>query len=228
MEVILLKRLRTIPLFMSLLLIAQLLFPIMGAFAAELQAPSNLRGSERYPGNIALEWDSVPSVASYKVYKIEGQTKTLLTQVTSNKAFVNVTEGTHTFAVASVANGAESPLSNPFTLEIKFPEMLPPANLKASVERFYDITLSWDASAYATYYKIYKLVNGNRELVTTTPSTSLTLTSLPEGNYAYVVTSYSTRFGESSEVSQAAATVVYPEILPPANLTYTIQNGSDV
>ncbi|WP_404330190.1 OmpL47-type beta-barrel domain-containing protein [Mesobacillus maritimus] len=222
------KRTSKFSLFLSILLVVQLLFPIIGAFAAELQAPTNVRGYERYPGNVALEWDAVPSVASYKVYKLDGETKTFLTQVTSNKAFINVQEGTYTFAVSAIANGTESQLSSPFTLEIKFPEMLPPSNLKASVERFYDLTLSWNASEYVSYYKIYKVVNGKRELVTTTPNTNFTLTSLPEGDFLYEVTSYSTRFGESKEASQIEATIVYPEMLPPTNLTYTIQNGSDV
>ncbi|WP_052948819.1 OmpL47-type beta-barrel domain-containing protein [Mesobacillus campisalis] len=222
------KRMGKLPLFLSVLLVAQLLFPFIGVFAADLQAPANLKGYERYPGNVALEWDAVPSVASYKVYKLDGENKTLLTQVSSNKAFVNVQEGTHTFAVSAIANGAESPLSSLFTLEIKFPEMQPPKNLKASIARYYDLTLSWDTADYVSYYKIYKVTNGKRELVLTTPNTNFTFTSLPEGNHLYEVTSYSTRFGESAEASQIGATIVYPEMHPPTNLTYAIQNGSDV
>jgi large repetitive protein len=225
---IFMKQFRQLPLLMSVLLVVQLLFPVIGAFAAELQTPTNLKGTERYPGNVVLEWDAVPTISSYRVYKLDGETKTLMTQVTSNKATLNLSEGTFTFAIASTANGQESQLSNPLTLVIKFPEMQAPNNLRASVQGFTDLLLNWDAASYASYYKIYKVVNGNRELITTTTSTNITLASLPEGEYLYEVTSYSTRFGESQQGSQIGVSIVYPVMQPPTNITYSIQNGNDV
>ncbi len=58
-------------------------------------------------------------------------------------------------------------------------------------------TLSWDASPYATSYKVYQIINGEKVLKNTVTGTSVTYSNMASGEYNYVVHSYSSRFGES-------------------------------
>ncbi|WP_286229842.1 OmpL47-type beta-barrel domain-containing protein [Neobacillus mesonae] len=222
------RKFKSIPIIVSMMLIIQLFFPIIGALAAEVQAPANLKIYERYPGNAVIEWDAVPNSASYKVYRLDGDTKTLATQVTTNKAFISLKEGTYTYAVTAVVSGQESPLSQPASINIVYPEMQAPGNVKASVEKFYNATLSWDSASYVHYYKIYQVIDGVRKLVTTTEMTTQTLNTLPEGHYVYEITSYNSIFGESAQAAHVEFDIVYPEMEAPASLTYTVANGNDV
>jgi large repetitive protein len=217
-----------LPAIISLLLFIQLLLPVMGVYAASLQAPTNVKVYERYPGSVVLEWTTVAYSSAYKVYRINGDTKTLDSQVKSNAAYVNLPEGTYTFAVSAIVSGQESPISSPVSITIMYPDMQAPTNLQASVQSFYDLTLSWDSSAYAHYYKIYQIINGTRKLVTTTDRTSFKFNTLPEGHYVYEISSYNSIFGESDLVARVEADIIYPEVQAPTNLAYKITNGSDV
>ncbi|WP_342429526.1 fibronectin type III domain-containing protein [Neobacillus sp. FSL H8-0543] len=219
---------RTLPIIVSFMLIVQLFFPIIGVLAAEVQAPANLKIYERYPGSAVIEWDAVPYSSGYKVYRMDGDTKTLTSQPTTNKAFITLKEGTYSFAVSSIVNGSESPLSQPVSIEIIYPEMQAPGNIQSKIERFYDVTLSWDTASYVHYYKIYQVVDGVRKLVTTTEKTTHAFATLPEGHYVYEVTAYNSIFGESEQASRVELDIVYPDMEAPANLTYTIANGNDV
>jgi large repetitive protein len=222
------KRIRKLPAIISLLLIIQLLLPVMGVYAASLQAPTNVKVYERYPGSAVVEWDAVPYSSGYKVYRLNGETKTLAAQTTTNKAFITLKEGTYTFAVSAIVSGQESPLSSPVSIEIIYPKMQAPGNIQSKVERFYDLTLTWDSANYVHYYKIYKVVNGVRTLVTTTEKTTHIFNTLPEGHYVYEITSYNSIFGESEQAARVEADIVYPDMEAPANLKYTVANGNDV
>jgi large repetitive protein len=223
-----LRKIRTLPIIVSLLMIVQLFFPIMGVLAAELQAPANLKIYERYPGSAVIEWDAVPYSSGYKVYRLDGETKTLAAQPAANKAFISLKEGTYSFAVASIVNGQESQLSQPVSIEIIYPEMQAPGNIQSKVERFYDVTLNWDTASYVHYYKIYQVVDGVRKLITTTENTTHSFKTLPEGHYVYEVTNYNSIFGESEQAARVEVDIVYPEMIAPANLAYTVANGNDV
>ncbi|MGZ4135426.1 MAG: OmpL47-type beta-barrel domain-containing protein, partial [Tumebacillaceae bacterium] len=48
------------------------------------------------------------------------------------------------------------------------------------------------------------------------------------GDYAYEVHSYSDRYGESSDGSNVALTLVFPTMQAPLNFTQTIANGNDI
>ncbi|MDR7080077.1 uncharacterized protein YjiK [Neobacillus niacini] len=222
------RKIKTLPIIVSFILIVQLFFPIIGVLAAEVQAPANLKIYERYPGSAVIEWDAVPYSSGYKVYRMDGDTKTLTSQPTTNKAFITLKEGTYSFAVSSIVNGSESPLSQPVSIEIIYPEMQAPGNIQSKVERFYDVTLSWDTASYVHYYKIYRVVDGVRNLVTTTEKTTHAFTTLPEGHYVYEVTTYNSIFGESEQASRVEVDVVYPDMAAPAKLSYTVANGNDV
>ncbi|MFS0775123.1 fibronectin type III domain-containing protein [Neobacillus sp. 3P2-tot-E-2] len=222
------KKMRKLSAIISVLLFIQLILPVMGVYAASLQAPTNVKVYERYPGSAVVEWDAVSYSSGYKVYRLDGETKTLVAQPTTNKAFISLKEGTYTFAVSAIVSGQESPLSAPVSIEIIYPEMQAPGNIQSKVERFYDLTLTWDAASYVHYYKVYQVVNGVRKLVTTTEKTTQAFTTLPEGHYVYEITSYNSVFGESEQAARVEADIVYPDMEAPANLKYTVANGNDV
>ncbi|UUZ81303.1 hypothetical protein LJK88_42580 [Paenibacillus sp. P26] len=90
-----------------------------------------------------------------------------------------------------------------------------------------DIRLSWAASTYATGYKVYQIVNGQRVLQKTLTGTSVSFANMPEGAYAYEVNSYSDRFGDSPNASALNFTLTWPTLTPPA-LKGTIVNANNV
>ena len=223
-----LKQFRSFPLFLSILLVAQLLYPVLGVFAADLQVPTNVRYSEVSPGMIKLEWDSVANSKSYRIYKLTGEKKELLSEATSNTAYLNLLEGDYTVAVTSVISNNESTLSEPVTIKIVYPEMQPPKNVTANVVGVYDLKLSWEKADHATQYNIYKISDGTRKLVATTVNTSIDFYTMPEGRHVYEVTSRHTKYGESVQSPQVEVDIVYPEILPPSNTNFAITSGNNI
>lgn len=213
-----------------LFMILQLLVPIYSVFAADVLAPTNVTASQYYPGNITLKWDKMTGAMSYRVYKIIGDQRELAAEVSykyTEATVYGVPEGSSTFAVTSVRNSYESELSNTVTVEVVYPEMQAPVNLRSSVANGNDLTLSWDSAKYATSYKIYKIDNGVKTSIATTKNISYTWTNHPEGNFIYEVTSFNDRFGESEQGVQLEVNVVFPVMQAPAT-TYTIQNGNDI
>ena len=106
--------------------------------------------------------------------------------------------------------------------------MEPPANVIQTIKSASDFTLSWDASPYATSYKVYQIVDGQKVLKSTVSSTTVTYTKMPPGEYTYEVYSYSSRFGESAKGTQQTVTLNGLMMQPPTNLTYSITNGNDI
>ncbi|MDD7796286.1 OmpL47-type beta-barrel domain-containing protein, partial [Clostridium sp. 'White wine YQ'] len=90
-----------------------------------------------------------------------------------------------------------------------------------------DITLKWTASSYATSYKVYQIINGQRVLKQTVTGTSVTFTNMPQGDYSYEVYSYSTRFGESLIGSAINFTLTWPVVSSPT-LTATAFNVNNL
>jgi large repetitive protein len=208
-------------------LVLTLVHPVM-------QAPANLTKSILNGNDIKLSWDASTYATSYKVYqKIDGELKLLSTlpSTTRTLAFTNMPEDDYEYVVHSYSTRfGESPEGSELVFTLVHPIMQAPANLTKSILNGNDIKLSWDASTYATNYKVYQKVDGELELLNTLPSTTrtITYTNMPEGDYEYVVHSYSDRFGESPEGSELVFTLVHPIMQAPANLTKSILNGNDI
>jgi hypothetical protein len=77
--------------------------------------------------------------------------------------------------------------------------MQAPENMTYTIVNGNDISLKWNASSYATGYKVYQIIDGEPVWQKTVTGTATTLTNMPEGEYTYVVHSVSSRFGESKE-----------------------------
>jgi hypothetical protein len=180
--------------------------------------------------DVVLTWGAVTYANSYKVYELVDGQKVLRNSATSlTSTQPNITGGDHTYIVHAVSSRfGESPEGSQVTFTLNIPNMQAPGNFRQSVANGNDITLRWNAATYATAYKLYQLVDGQEVLVKSQTATSITLTNQPEGDYTYVLRSYSDRFGESPEGSKLELTLVWPTMQAPGSFTQSVTNGNDV
>ena len=142
---------------------------------------------------------------------------------------VNVQGGDHTYIVDAVSNRfGESPEGSQVTIKLTTPVMQAPGNFTKSIANSNDITLKWNSVPYATAYKLYRIVDGQKVLVKSQTAVTITFTNQPEDDYNYEVYSYSDRFGESPEGSELAFTLVWPVMQAPSGFTQTVANGNDI
>lgn len=219
---------KNLSLFVLAVLILQLFSPITSALAASIPtAPTNLRSSLDGIDNVILRWDAVTGASVYRVYEIKGEEKVQITQTTNlNRYFPSVAAGTHTYAVTAVNSAGESPLSLSIDVVIKYPEMQPPSGVTSTIFNGNDVSLKWNAVEFANGYKVYEVINGQKELLASVTTVSKTFSNVSEGQHEYLFTSYNDKYGESN-ASSLVVNVVYPEIAAPENLSsyiYDINN----
>lgn len=195
-----------------------------------MQAPTGLTYAITNGNDITLKWTAVPYATSYKIYQvIDGQPILQKTVTTTSAAFTNMPAGDYDYIIDSVSTLlGESPNGAETTFSLVLPTMAAPSSLTYKIKNGNDVVLTWSAAAYANNYKVYELINGQLVLKTTVSSTTATLVNIPEGDHTYVVTSVSTRFGESQDGSQVSFSLVFPVMLAPGNFTYSIANGNDI
>ena len=181
--------------------------------------------------DIVLSWTASSNAQSYNLYQIQadGQKTLIKSQTARTYTIVNAPPGTSTYAV-SAANPVygESPLSAPVEVALVYPTMMAPANFTFSITNVNDVNLKWNAVSYATNYKVYQIIDGQKILKSTITGTTIAYSNQPAGEYVYEVYSYSSRFGESPEGSRLTVTVGAVTMAAPANLTYKLQNVNDV
>jgi hypothetical protein len=203
----------------------ELVYPVM-------QPPATLTNFILKGNDIFLKWDEALYASGYKVYRImDGNAELIATTDKDrlNQYFSNLPEGNYTYAVASFSDRfGESAKSTPLSIDLVHPEMQPPANLKSYILKGNDIFLRWDEASFATGYKVYQVVNGEKTLIATTDRTNQYSVNMPEGDYAYEVASYSDRFGESTATSAIALTLVHPEMQAPESVNALLRNGNDL
>ena len=224
------KTSRKISLFLSVLLLLQILLHVSGVSAASIQAPTNLTINNYYPGNVRLDWNPVPNVSTYHVYKMNDGKKELVRKVTNsrtNTSITNLEEGSYTFAVTSVSSAGESAFSNFAEVDIYYPEFLPPAELSYELKNETSVVLNWESAPYAHYYKVYEVIDGKRILKTNTTALTFTLNNVSEAIHKYEVTAYSSSMGETA----LAASVNVPLIdvtLEAPKLQSSLKNDTDI
>ncbi|WP_139491163.1 OmpL47-type beta-barrel domain-containing protein [Brevibacillus dissolubilis] len=215
---------------LTFVLILQMLMPMGNVFADTLPVPTNLASKNTSPDDITLSWDAITGISVYNVYQLTGTEKKLVSQVAATSMNIrNLKEGSYTYAVASYKAGVESELSSSVTVEIVYPEMKAPTGISYTILRGSDVALKWEASQYANSYNVYEWIDGQPKLITTADtSAARTLSRVKEGTHTYSLTSVNTLYGESDHSEQVTVTVDYPDLAAPANVTYTIVNGSDI
>ncbi|MGG3466031.1 hypothetical protein ABES02_00380 [Neobacillus pocheonensis] len=220
---------KKLSLFVLAALILQLFSPVTSVFAAiTLPAPDNFRYVLDGIDNVILRWNDVNGATAYRIYEIKDQDKVLIIQTTSpNRYLAGVKEGSHTYGVTTVNSTGESQLSSLLTVEIKYPTMQPPNGLSYSVVNGNDVSLTWSATEFATSYKVYEVINGQRQLIATPTKASQYFSTVSEGEHLYEVTSYNTQFGESTS-SSIKVNVIYPETSAPTGIKSYINNVNNV
>jgi hypothetical protein len=195
-----------------------------------LQAPTNLTYSILNGNDINLKWTAAPYATSYKIYQvINGQAVLKQTVTSTSVTFTNMPADNYDYIVDSVSSLlGESPAGAETTFSLVLPTMTAPSNLVYKLQNVNDVVLTWSPVTYAASYKIYELIDNQLVLKTTVTSTTATLTNVAEGDHTYVVTSVSSRFGDSADGSQVSLSVIFPIMQAPTNLTYTIANGNDI
>ncbi|MFK9090565.1 OmpL47-type beta-barrel domain-containing protein [Bacillus salipaludis] len=193
----------------------------------KMQAPGSLTYALSNLNDINLRWAKVEYADKYKLYQyVNGERKLLLTTSALNSIFVNMPEGNYKYELASYSDrfGESSSVAN-VEFDLTHPVIEAPKNLNITVQNGNDLVLRWDPSDYATGYKVYQIINGERKLITNKLVNAHTLLKMPEGHYTFEVIAYSDRFGESKTASTVEYDLKYPELKAPV-LTGTVENES--
>ncbi len=195
----------------------------------EMLAPSDLSYTIANGNDITLKWTASQYATSYNIYQVINGVKQLAKSVTTTSVtFSNMPAGDYQYVVTSMSTAfGESSSGAEIKLSVVFPTMTAPSNLTYKIQNANNVILSWDAVNYANSYKIYEVTNGQKVLKTTANYATASLSNVQPGDHTYEVHSVSSRFGESLEGSQVALNISQ-QMLPPANLEYTIVNGNDI
>ncbi|WBL14497.1 OmpL47-type beta-barrel domain-containing protein [Sutcliffiella sp. NC1] len=196
----------------------------------EMQKPENVTYSINNGNDVVLRWNAAEYATNYVVYQfIDGELALERTVSGAATTFSNMPEGEHKYIVHSNSTRfGESGEGSEVSLTLIHPTMQAPENVTYSINNGNDIVLRWNASSFATNYKVYRVVNEELVLERTVSGTVTSFSNMPEGEYDYVVHSNSTRFGESHEGETISFTLIHPTMQPPGNLTNSISNGNDI
>jgi large repetitive protein len=223
---------KSLSIILTLVLVFQLFVPLNNSLASAFVAtPKNLIANILNVNDISLSWDAVTGSGRvrYKVYSIKDEQKEYIGLAsTPSWSIPKAGQGKYTLAVTALIDGIESELSTPVSFEIIFPDVPSPTDLTARLYNTNDVELKWSAVPNAISYKIYKIVNGNRQLFDSTSTNSKYLYKLTEGEHIFEVSTVSDRFGESINNETIKINVTLPNIIPPSGLTSTLFNGNDI
>ncbi|WP_243449895.1 OmpL47-type beta-barrel domain-containing protein [Neobacillus terrae] len=195
----------------------------------EMKPPANLTKSILNGNDIKLSWNASLYASAYNIYRVEDGNKTFIkTTTATNLTFVNMPEGDYQYEVHSYSpRFGESKDGSILDFSLVFPIMQSPTVFSYSILNGNDIKLSWNSSAYATAYKVYQIINGEKVLQRTVTGTTVTFSNMPEGDYQYEIDSYSDRFGESPVGNTISFSLNWPIVQPPV-LQGTIFNANNV
>ncbi len=196
----------------------------------KLLAPSNFDYRVQNGNDVVLTWAKSDNANRYLVYELINGQKVLVASPTAlTVTLSNVTEGEHTYIIhSSSTRFGDSEEGNEVSLTMVFPTMQAPSNFTHSISNGNDVTLRWNATTFANNYRVYQIVDGQKILRSTITGTQVTFTNMAEGNYQYVVHSFSSRFGESPVASEINFTIAHPTMQAPAGFTQSITGGNDI
>ena len=178
-------------------------------------APSDLTSSVD-DGTVTLSWSAVSGATGYKISR-DGVLISTQTGLTYTET---VTKGqTYTYSVVAYNDYGDS---DPATLSVNVPLVPPstPSNFSASVSGL-SATLSWDAPAKATGYRLYR----DGVLLSDQTDTGYTDAVEPFVSYVYTLIAY------NDDGDSPAATLTVTVVLPPsapANLRMTARTRTTI
>ncbi|MFC0187359.1 OmpL47-type beta-barrel domain-containing protein [Fictibacillus aquaticus] len=196
---------------------------------SEMQPPEILTAAIKNGNDLYLKWNESQYASSYNIYKLVNNERIFLkNSKNTNVTLFNMPEEYYEIEITAVSDRFGESASASYTeLNLIHPDMTAPANVKLDVRMGNDIALTWDESAFADSYNVYQIQDGKRTLIKNIIGLSYTHRNLPEGNYSFEITSFSSRFGESSGTS-VEYDLVHPIMQPPTEATYKILNGNDI
>lgn len=137
---------------------------IVGVPVTEFKAPTNLTANNINNVSVMLNWNGTDGATGYNVYRSEslnGPYEKINTQKVKTEIFVDNISGnteiekTYYYTVTAVYNNEiESKQSNSASVTIY--NVAAPTNLKAEIESFKNVKLSWTASQNANSYNVYR------------------------------------------------------------------------
>ena len=139
------------------------IYPVMGA-------PENLSSYIYDINNTTLSWKEVAFADSYNVYQIvDGARKFMPTTTNTRQYIASLPEGQNVYEVTSYSSRfGEAKEGSKITVTIDYPEMLPPDQIYSYFYNGNDLMLMWSSVKYANNYKVYQIVDGQKELIATT------------------------------------------------------------
>jgi large repetitive protein len=214
---------------LTFILLFQLINPITNVLAVGgYGAPANVKIALYNTNDIYLTWDSVSGAERYRVYRLIGEKKELVSEGINTYWWKQyAAEGIYNLAVTTVKYGIESELSPLVNFEIVYPKIGSPSDLSYSLSNTNDLQLKWSPVFSVKNYNIYQTVGTQKKLVSTTINTTSSFRGLPEGDYLYEVYAVSERFGESKESSKINISIVFPDYKGP-ELTSTLYDINNV
>jgi len=196
----------------------------------DLPSPTNLASTILNGNDVKLTWTAVTGASNYKVYEIIDGQRILKSTITGTTVtYTNQSEGEHNYVVTSFSSLlGESSKAAEITVPLQFPNMAAPSSLTFKIQNGNDVVLTWGAVQYATNYKVYEIIDGQKVLKNTVTTSSATLSNISFGEHIYVVHTVSSRFGESAEGSEVTVNMSEVQMAAPGNATYSIVNGNDI
>jgi large repetitive protein len=202
------KRTKRISLFLSILLVMQMVLQLSSVFAQTLMPPIKVNYAIKDQKNVVLTWEKASNAQYYFVYEVINGKRSIKT-VTPILTYTlnNVAEGIHVYEVTSYNNTiGESPVAARVEVPLMDVTLTTP-ELTFSINNENDIKLSWSGVEYATTYDLYQVVNGTKTLVASTTNTNVEFLDRPDGEYSYEVIASSVHFGESEISNRVIVTI---------------------
>lgn len=162
-------------------------------------SPDGARTTATLPGGISLAWNPVPNAFSYELYRAtEADGAYSLLQSVDTAAATDEADvknyRSYYYRVKAISAGGISKYSETLTVAPRFTRGRHPArprNISTASGTTYSVDLTWDASADALAYYVYRSAgaNSDRSLVGITEGTSFTdsFAVYPQNSYDYTV-----------------------------------------
>jgi fibronectin type 3 domain-containing protein len=205
---------------------------------AALPSPEGLKITDQTANSISFSWQAVPDATSYKIYKglISENVNEYVTEISSSSYTITglAPNTNYYFTIIAVSESGESlpsaavQGSTPDDRTIPLPPAKP-AGLAVSDARSGSVSLSWNSTANADSYSIYRTnsQNGTPEKIGSVTQTSYTDSTASAGEMYYYSVRAVNPSGNSSDSNRVFAYAVsHYDLLTYAASSRSLSGGS--
>ena len=155
--------------------------------------PENIKVSEIRTASYKLTWDKIPDAVNYKIYKLKGDSYTVLATVSTNSYIVgNLSFGQiDKYKITAVYKEGTKKAESGFSAEVMASTL--PAQVKTlkATAGTDSVKLTWSEVANADYYNIYQFEDDEYVYLTTVTGESYEVKGLQSGaDYEFAVRAY--------------------------------------